>query len=219
MNNILPRIIDINKTIKNYSKVIWFYDLWSRFTESKALTKVLEIAELQNHQNVLEIACGTGIIFEQIMLKNPDGYNVGIDLSPEMLHKAKQRLINIGSKNYELLEGNFLNMNLKSASFDILINNFMVDLMPEETFDIIADEFYRVLNQNGIVVISTFSFGTKEVHKFWYYVAKILPNLLTGCRPVSFTGHLEKAGFKIQEVYQISQNTFPSEVIKAKKQS
>ena len=212
MNKILPRIFEVNKTIKSYRRVIWFYDLWSRFTESKAISKVMEIANLRNNQNVLEIACGTGILFEQILLKNPTGYNVGIDISPDMLQKT-------GSKNYELHEGNALNLNLNSNSYDILINNFMIDLMPEESFDIIANEFYRVLNRNGTAIISTFSFGTKSVNKCWFWVAKYLPGLLTGCRPVLINEHLEKAGFVIKEVYQISQNTFPSEVIKAQKLS
>ncbi len=218
MNKILPRKIDYNKTIISYRKVIWLYDFWSRITESKALTKVMEIADIRNRQNVLEVACGTGNIFKQIILKNPDGYNVGVDLSSDMLQKARQRLQKTGSENYVLQEGNVLNLNFKADYFDILINNFMIDLMPEETFDNIAGEFYRVLKQNGTVVIATFSFGTKMVHKFWYWTAKYLPGLLTGCRPVSFKEVLEKAGFVIKDVYQISQNTFPSEIIKAQKQ-
>jgi hypothetical protein len=63
------------------------------------------------------------------------------------------------------------------------------------------------------------SFGTKRVHKFWYWIAKNIPDILTGCRPVTFKGHLEKAGFVILEDYQISQNTFPSEVIKSFKRN
>ena len=42
-----------------------------------------------------------------------------------------------------------------------------------------------------------------------------MPDLLTGCRPVSFKENLLKAGFKIEKSIEISQNTFPSEVIKA----
>ncbi|MGB8358962.1 MAG: methyltransferase domain-containing protein [Bacteroidales bacterium] len=219
MSSILHRKIDFNKTIKSYRNVIWFYDFWSRLTESKALRTVMELVELKNGQNALEIGCGTGAVFEQIIIKNPDGYNLGVDISPDMLKKAKRRLQKVDSKNYELREGNILNLNFSENSFDVLISNFIIDLMPEETFDNIAKEFYKVLKQNGLCVISTFSFGTKRVHKFWYWIAKNIPGILTGCRPVTFKGHLEKAGFVILEDYQISQNTFPSEVIKAKKQS
>ncbi len=108
-------------------------------------------------------------------------------------------------------------MGLENNFFDLVINNFMIDLMPEETFDKIAQEFYRVLKPGGIVVISIFSFGKKRVNKFWLWVADNFPELLTGCRPVSFTTHLIKAGFKIENEIELSQNTFPSLVIKAQK--
>lgn len=93
----------------------------------------------------------------------------------------------------------------------------MIDLMPEDTFEKVADEFFRFLKPGGILIVSTFSFGTKNIHKFWYRVAKNFPGLLTGCRPVSFAGHLKISGFEILNLYQISQNTFPTEIIKAQK--
>jgi len=61
-----------------------------------------------------------------------------------MLAKAKKRLKKIKNGNYELKEGDALNLNFPDNSFDIVINNFMVDLMPVETFDKIAQEFYRM---------------------------------------------------------------------------
>ena len=134
MSSILHRKIDFNKTIKSYRNVIWFYDFWSRLTESKALRTVMELVELKNGQNALEIGCGTGTVFEQIIIKNPDGYNLGVDISPDMLKKAKRRLQKVDSKNYELREGNILNLNFSENSFDVLISNFIIDLMPEETF-------------------------------------------------------------------------------------
>jgi ubiquinone/menaquinone biosynthesis C-methylase UbiE len=115
------------------------------------------------------------------------------------------------------MEVNVLEMNLPAESFDIIINNFMVDLMPEENFDQIAQEFHRVLKPGGLVIMSTFSFGTKKIHRFWLNIAKRFPDLLTGCRPVSFKEHLINAGFSIGTVIGISQNTFPSEIIKARK--
>ena len=59
-----------------------FYDFWSWLTESKAAKKVLKLAE-------------TGIVFEKIVRKNLNGINIGIDLSLDMLGKAKQRLQNL----------------------------------------------------------------------------------------------------------------------------
>jgi len=214
---VLERNLDRSRTKANYKKVVWFYDFWSWLTESKAAKYVLKFAEIKDKETILEVACGTGVVFEKIVRQNPNGKNIGIDLSPDMLNKAKKRLKKLEKQNYELREGNVLHLGFEDNSFNLVVNNFMVDLMPFDTFDKIANEFYRVTKPNGRVVISTFSFGKKKVNKFWLWVAKQMPDLLTGCRPVSFKENLIKSGFKIEESIEISQNTFPSEVIKARK--
>lgn len=214
---ILNRNLDKQNTISSYKKVVGFYDFWGWITESKAAKHVIELSDINNGQTILEVACGTGVVFENIVKRNPDGKNVGIDLSPDMLEKAKHRLKKHKNVNFELKEGDALQLNFADETFDTLVNNFMVDLMPADTFEKIASEFYRVTKPNGKVIISTFSFGKKKINKFWLWIAKKFPDLLTGCRPVSFKETLIKAGFKIEKDLEISQNTFPSEIIKARK--
>ena len=214
---ILTRNLNLEETKKSYKNVVWFYDAWSWLTESKAAKQVLKYAEIKDNENILEVACGTGVVFEKIVNLNPNGKNIGVDVSPDMLKKAKKRLQNAKSSHFDLKEGDVFNLEVRDGSFDLIVNNFMVDLMPVESFDKIAGEFYRVLKPNGRVVISTFSFGKKSVNKFWWWVAKNMPGVLTGCRPVSFKENLIKAGFTIEQRIEISQNTFPAEVIKATK--
>ena len=214
---VLKRELNQKNTISSFKKVVWFYDFWSRLTESKAAKLVIEFADINNGQKILEVACGTGLVFENIVKRNPDGKNIGIDLSPDMLEKAKQRLKKNKRSNFELKEGDALQLNFADLTFDTVVNNFMVDLMPTDTFDEIAAEFYRVTKPNGKVVISTFALGKKKINTFWFWVAKKFPALLTGCRPVSFKEPLIKAGFKIEKDRKISQNTFPSEIIEARK--
>lgn len=212
----LERTLDREKTRESFKGVVWIYDFWGRFTERRATRKVIELAAIEDGKRILEMACGTGVVFEQIVRKNPNGENVGLDLSPAMLDKAKQRLQNFHG-NFELKEGDALQIPFPDNTFDKVINNFMVDLMPVDVFDKVAGEFYRILKPGGVIVISTFSFGKKKINRFWLWLARHFPDLLTGCRPVSFGPHLTKAGFVIEEDIQISQNTFPSEVIRARK--
>lgn len=211
---VLKRELDRNKIKKSYRKIAWFYNFWSWLTESNAAKKAIEIAEIEDRKRILEVACGTGILFEQIVNKNPNGENIGIDLSPDMLSKARERL-KTNKGNFELREGDAFNLSFDNDTFDIVINNFMIDLMPQESFDKIAQEFYSILKPQGILVISTFSFGKNKVNRLWFWIAKYFPDLLTGCRPVSFREYLIKAGFHIEKDIEISQNTFPSEIIKA----
>lgn len=213
----LKRHLDTAQTEKNFKDVAWFYNLWSRLTESKAAKKVIEFADLNNGDKVVEIACGTGVVFKEIVKRNPDGYNLGIDLSKDMLSKAKKLLKSEPEQSYDLIQGDIFNLDIKDQSYDKLINNFMIDLMPEDKFDFIVSEFYRILKPNGIAVISTFSFGKKRIHRFWTWLARHYPKLLTDCRPVDITKNLEKVGFKIEQELEISQNTFPSKVYKLRK--
>jgi ubiquinone/menaquinone biosynthesis C-methylase UbiE len=213
----LYRKYDRDKITKSYKYAALFYDLWSKLTESKTAEKVLEISGIKNNMNVLEAAVGTGVVFEKIVRLNPDGNNMGIDLSPDMLRKARNRMEKLPSGKYELKEGDVMNLEFADNTFDVLISNYTVDLLPENTFGRIAEGFYRVLKPQGTLVTSTFSFGEKRAGKFWFWIAKKFPGLLTGCRPVSFKLYLERAGFIIEQILQISQNTFPSEIIKAKK--
>ncbi|VAX17402.1 hypothetical protein MNBD_IGNAVI01-1197 [hydrothermal vent metagenome] len=182
---ILERKLEKSKTITNYKKVVWFYDFWSWLTESKAAKYVIKFAEINDGETILEVACGTGVVFEQIVKLNPSGKNIGIDLSPDMLNKAKQRLKKTIHNNYKLKEGDTLRLDFEDNKFDLIVNNFMVDLMPFDAFDKIAEEFHRVTKPNGKVVISTFSFCKKKINKLWLWVAKKFPDILTGCRPVS----------------------------------
>jgi len=214
---VLKRKLDKAATREDFRKVVGIYDWWGKLTESRAAKAVVEFADPKDGESLLEVACGTGVVFAQLAGKNHAGRNVGIDLSPDMLEKARQRMQKSHLSRFELHEGDVLDLGFQDNSFDLVVNNFMVDLMPVETFEQIASEFYRVLKPDGRLVMSTFSFGTKRINHFWLWIAEHFPDVLTGCRPVEFQPYLAKAGFQIEHSLEISQNSFPSVVIKAKK--
>lgn len=63
--NILPRTFNAELIQRDYSRVAWTYNFWSRLTESKAAEKALEMAEIQDGENILEVAVGTGIMLKK----------------------------------------------------------------------------------------------------------------------------------------------------------
>lgn len=216
---VLPRMFSEERIRDLYSRVTWFYDVWGWMTESQAAKKVIELAQIRDGDRILEVAVGTGGVFAEIVKRNKNGMNEGIDISPSMLSRAERRL-----KRYDLDEGGFhlqignaYHLPFEANTFDLIVNNFMLDLLPQEDFVIILSEFNRVLKPSGRLVISTMAFGRKWYNRIWHWIAKQFPSLFTDCRPVSMYDYLVEAGFGNVRVEYLSQNTFASEILRGEK--
>jgi ubiquinone/menaquinone biosynthesis C-methylase UbiE len=214
-NTLLVREFSEESVRDSYSKVAWFYDLWSRLTERKAARRALEWADIQDGESILEVGVGTGIQFAEIVRRNPHGRSEGVELSPAMLERASKRLSDHPAEQYHLQKASAYDLPFPSNTYDILLSNYMMDLLPAEDFVPVLSEFGRVLKPEGRVVISAFGFGDKPYHRFWFWLAKHFPALLTGCRPVSLRESLTSAGFETVQAESISQNTFPSTIYRA----
>lgn len=200
-----------------YRSVAPIYDLWSMLTETKARRRCLELANTQDGEKVLEVAVGTGSAFVEILRQNPHGWNTGIDLTMEMLSRARDKAGKLGVGNYSLEPGDAYDLGYPDAEFDVVLNNYMFDLLPEQDFSLILGGFYRVLRPGGRLVMANM---TKPVH--WYnaipeLVYRIRPSLLGGCRGVYLLPYLESSGFVDIRREYISQMTFPTEVLFARK--
>lgn len=218
VKTILPRHFSAPEIIRQYARVAWFYDGWSRLTEDKAITRLLQLADIKDGMNIVEVAMGTGRLFEKVIQQNPSGINEGMDLSPAMLGYARRRLQRgTQAGSYHLQEGSAYQLPYASERFDLLFNTFMLDLLPVEDYPRILGEFMRVLKPGGRVAIAYFSEGQDWYNRVWPWVAKYFPSLLTGCRPVAPEDALQQAGFEILQQETVSQNTFPASVTLAHK--
>lgn len=198
---------------KLYRDIAPKYDIWARFTETKARARCLDLANISNREAVLEVAVGTGLAFAEILKLNPSGRNEGIDITPEMLDKAMERAEGTGMKNYHLQLGDAYNLGYEDNSFDVLINNYMFDLLPEEDFPRVIFEFKRVLRPKGRLVLVNMTKGEHWYNALWEAIYKWNPAILGGCRGVYLKPYLQVAGFSQISREPVSQMTFPSEVV------
>ncbi len=217
---ILERGYSSDTVRRLFARVLPIYDFWGRLTEEKAVRRALELAAVRDGERVLEVAVGTGRLFERLVRElNPDGENVGIDLSPAMVRRAERRLRDVDPTRYSLSEGDALDLAYPDGTFDLVLNSYMLDLFPEDRFEPVLREIARVLAPGGRLVITSMAFGDRWYHRFWYLLSRWFPRLLTNCRPVRLEGPLQRAGFEIQETAHVSQNTFSSQVIRARRPS
>ncbi|MEJ2615104.1 MAG: class I SAM-dependent methyltransferase, partial [Ignavibacteriaceae bacterium] len=155
-------------------------------------------------------------MFYKIVRLNKGGFNIGLDISPQMISKAKKKF-NIQQKtNLKFVLGNAFCLPFDDNSFDYVFSSYVFDLLPEEEFANVTKEVYRVLKQNGKVVIITMSFGYKWYNKFWFLIAKYFPGILTNCRPIDLKPYFYN-NFRDVNIVNVSQNTFPSEILTAAK--
>lgn len=201
-----------------YDGISRFYDVWGKLTESKARERALELADVKDGSTVLEVAVGTGLMFEQIVRQNPGGRNIGVDLSKGMLDKARRRLSRSGESNYSLDMGNAAALEIGSETVDVLVNNYMFDLMAFEEIGAVLEEFWRVLKPGGrlVLVNMTKGRGFGDGVYDWFY--RLSPKAMGGCRGVELSGRLERHGFRVETREYVRQMLFPSEVILAWKE-
>ncbi len=119
---------------KSFSQVAWIYDLWAKITETRAAAKALKWSNIQGDETILEVALGTGLLFERIVRLNPDGLYLGLDISSAMLKRAYHRLEKFGENLFNLQIANAYQLPYKDSVFDLLNNNYMLDLLPEANF-------------------------------------------------------------------------------------
>ena len=208
------------KDIKSlYNSLSAVYDIWGILAESRARKRAIELAEISNGQSILEVAVGTGLAFYEIVKRNPDGINIGIDISEGMLKKAQKRMRKIKSANYELKIGSAFEIPYPDGSFDLLINNYMFDLISFDDMEKILIEFRRVLKKGGKLILVNMTMGEKLGSRIYELIYRLSPKLIGGCRPVKMSDKLNATGFHVITREYHQQLLFPSEVILAEKKS
>jgi arsenite methyltransferase len=80
------------------------------------------------------------------------GHVTGIDMTPEMLAKARMAAAEMGATNVEFVESEAEQLPFPGASFDVVISNGVIDLIPDK--DAVFAEIFRVLTPGGRIQIA-----------------------------------------------------------------
>jgi SAM-dependent methyltransferase len=111
------------------------------------------LGRLAAGEQVLDLGCGAGtdtLIAAQMV--GPSGRVTGIDMTPEMLAKARASAEEMGVANVAFVEGEAESLPFPDASFDVVISNGVIDLVPDK--DAVFSEIQRVLKPGGRIQIA-----------------------------------------------------------------
>jgi ubiquinone/menaquinone biosynthesis C-methylase UbiE len=211
----LPARLPKRDVPRTYTWIAPTHDLLALLVERRARRLAVEWAAVQSGERILEVGVGTGLSFQQLLRRNPDGFTDGVDVTPAMLRRARRRArATAPGPNWRLQSGDAYDLPFAENTFDLVFSSYVFDLFPEDDFVPVLREWARVLRPGGRLALATMTTPRRWYESGWALLYRLWPPLLGGCRGVRVAPFFEKAGFQRVRRRHVSQLTFPSEVVR-----
>ena len=166
------------------------------------------LATLREGETVLDLGSGAGVdCFLAAERVGKNGKVIGIDMTPEMIKKARENARKGNYGNVEFRLGEIENLPVDDDSVDVVISNCVINLSPDKSKVFL--EAFRVLKQGGRLMISDIVL-LKELPDFIKDSIEAYVGCVSGATIKNeYIETIKAAGF--QEVKIISETSFPIE--------
>ncbi|MBU1107119.1 MAG: arsenite methyltransferase [Candidatus Riflebacteria bacterium] len=111
------------------------------------------LAQLRPGETVLDLGSGGGFdCFLAARKVGASGLVIGVDMTPDMISKARKNAVTGGFENVEFRLGEIEHLPVADNNVDVIISNCVINLSPDKKA--VFAEAYRVLRKNGRIAVS-----------------------------------------------------------------
>jgi len=159
------------------------------------------LASLKEGEVVLDLGSGAGFdCFLASKRVGERGKVIGVDMTPEMIDKAKENARKGNYKNVEFKLSEIENLPIEDNSVDIIISNCVINLSPDK--EKVFQESFRILKPGGRIMISDIVL-IKELPGFIKNSIEAYVGCLSGAiKKGNYLQLIKKAGFSEVKVLE-----------------
>lgn len=166
----------------------------------------MAIASLKEGDVVLDLGSGAGFdAFLAAKKVGEIGRVIGVDMTREMLERARANAKKSGFANVEFRAGEIEKLPVADSMIDVVISNCVINLSPDK--ETVFKEAFRVLKYGGRLMVSDLVLAKDLPKPIKESVEAYVGCLAGAVKKDEYLGFIEKAGFV--DIKVISEGSYP----------